>query len=231
MSKNRSVGIVGCGWLGKPLSFELAKEMHVECFSRELTKDNSSFWQNDIVIIAINTKENYLKMLQKIATLTKPTCEIILMSSISVYREFDSDVNESAPITKASLIKEAEDLLLGLKQRVLILRLGGLMGEDRVAGRWKSAYAFSDGFVNYIHRDDAINIIKLMIKSGVNRGIYNLVTPLHPTRKEIHTKNSKKFGSEIGSFDGFSNRRVSSGKLIKELNYTFLHPNPLEFWD
>lgn len=231
MNKSRGIGIVGCGWLAKPLSHELSKDLHVECFSRESTKDDSLFWQNDIVIIAINTKDNYLNTLQKIAALTKPTCEIILMSSTSVYREFDSDVDENALITKTSLIKEAEDLLLNSKERVLILRLGGLMGEDRVAGRWKSATDFSDGFVNYIHRDDVINIVKMMIKSGVNQGIYNLVAPVHPTRKEIHKKNSRKFGSEIGNFQGFSNRRVLADKLIKEFEYTFLHPNPLEFWD
>lgn len=122
-------------------------------------------------------------------------------------------------------------MLLSLKERLLILRLGGLMGDDRVAGRWKSATEFSDGFVNYIHRDDVINIVKIMLYGGINRGIYNLVAPQHPTRKEIHIKNSQKFGSEMGSFKGFSNRRVSSQKLIKELGYTFLHPNPLEFWD
>ncbi|MDT8339436.1 MAG: hypothetical protein RQ763_09565 [Sulfurimonas sp.] len=231
MNQKKSVGIIGCGWLGKPLSSELSKELDVECFSRESTADDAPFWQNDIVIIAINTKDNYLKTLQKIAALTKPTCEIILMSSTSIYREFDSDVDESASITKTSLIKEAEDLLIGSKERVLILRLGGLMGEDRVAGKWKSAVDFSDGFVNYIHRDDVINIVKMMIKSGVNQGIYNLVAPEHPTRKEIHQKNSQKFGSEIGNFQGFSNRKVLSQRLIKELGYTFLYPNPLEFWD
>jgi NAD dependent epimerase/dehydratase family enzyme len=153
------------------------------------------------------------------------------MSSISIYREFDEDVDESFEITQSSLIKEAEDLVLSLRENVIILRLGGLMGDDRVAGRWKSAADFSDGYVNYIHKDDVINIIKKMIENIVNLGIYNLVAPLHPSRQEIHKKNSQSAGSEIGKFEGFSKRRVSSQKVIKELNYTFLHPNPLEFWD
>ena len=231
MNKKKSVGVIGCGWLGKPLAQELSKNLHVDCFCRETTKDNSPFWQSDIVIIAINTKDNYLETLRKIATLTKPTCNIFLMSSISIYREFDEDVDESFEITQSSLIKEAEDLILSLRENVIILRLGGLMGDDRVAGRWKSAVDFSDGYVNYIHKDDVINIIKKMIENIVNLGIYNLVAPLHPSRQEIHRKNSQKAGSEIGKFEGFSKRRVSSDKMIKELNYTFLHPDPLEFWD
>ncbi len=231
MSRAESIGIIGCGWLGEPLGKELKRSYDVECFKRESTWQDDSFWQRDIIIIAINTKDNYLDTLQKIAALTKPSCKIILMSSTSIYREFDSDVDERVIISKPSLIKDAEDLLLGSKERVLVFRLGGLMGEDRVAGRWKSAAEFSDGYVNYIHRDDVIGIVKKAIEAGTDRGIYNLVAPQHPTRKEIHQKNSQKYGSNIGSFSGFTKRRVLSDKLIKELNYTFLHPDPLEFWD
>ncbi len=69
MTDKRSVGIVGCGWLGKPLAETLSNAFNVECFSRETTTDDSSFWQCDAIIIAINTKDNYLVSLQKIATL------------------------------------------------------------------------------------------------------------------------------------------------------------------
>jgi nucleoside-diphosphate-sugar epimerase len=226
----KKVGIFGCGWLGKPLSLELKKEFDVECFSRETTADDAHFWQSDTLLIAMHTKDNYLKTLQKIAALTKFDANIILMSSTSVYKEFDGDVDESAAISQSSLIKEAEELLFGLRERVLVLRLGGLMGEDRVAGRWKSATKFQDGYVNYIHRDDVIAIIKRMLERGITQGIYNLVAPLHPSRLEIHQKNSHKFGVDVGVFEGFSKRRVLSHKLVEELGYSFRYPNPLEFW-
>lgn len=228
--RSKKIGIIGCGWLGKPLSYELSEEFKVECFSRESTTDSSAFWQNDTIIIAIHTKDDYLATLQKIAALAKPESNLILMSSTSVYKEFDSDVDENAEIMKSSLIKEAEELILSSRKNVLVLRLGGLMGEDRVAGRWKSATDFTDGFVNYIHRDDVINIIKKMLEKNFVKGIYNLVAPEHPTRLEIHKKNSLRFGSEVGKFTGFSNRRVLPDKVIKDLNYTFLYPNPLDFW-
>ncbi len=231
MRSKKSIGIIGCGWLGKPLSCTLADDFAVECFSREDTTDTSAFWQSDTIIIAIHTKDNYIKTLQKIITLAKPTCNFILMSSTSIYREFDSAVDESAIITKTSLIKEAEELLLNSKKSVLVLRLGGLMGEDRIAGRWKSATDFSDGFVNYIHRDDVINIVKLMMQKGITKGIYNLVAPNHPLRSEIHQKNSEDFGFALGTFEGMTKREVISDKLVKDLDYTFLHPNPLNFWN
>ena len=226
----KTVGIFGCGWLGKPLSLELEKEFELECFSRETTADDAHFWQSDTLIIAMHTKDNYLTTLQKIATLTKPDANIILMSSTSVYKEFDGDVDESAVISQSSLIKEAEELLLGLRERVLVLRLGGLMGEDRVAGRWKSATKFQDGYVNYIHRDDVIAIIKRMLERGITQGIYNLVAPKHPSRLEIHQKNAQNFSVDVGEFECFTRRNVLSDKVIKELGYSFKYPNPLEFW-
>jgi len=155
-----NISIIGCGWLGKPLASELSKEHKVLCFDRKETKKNSAFYKSDILIISINTKDNYLQTLEKISKLTKKETIVILMSSTSVYREFDEEVNEDTLITKKGLQKEAEELVQSLRDTVLILRLGGLMGENRVAGRWKKVSIFKDGPVNYIHKDDVINIIK-----------------------------------------------------------------------
>lgn len=228
---SKQIGIIGCGWLGKPLADKLSNSFHVACFSRETSWEDASFWQSDTIIIAIHTKNNYLETLQKIVSSSNPVSNLILLSSTSVYREFDTEVDESAKITKASLIKEAEDLLLNQRDSVLILRLGGLMGEDRIAGKWKNATDFTDGFVNYIHKDDAINIMETILKKGLKSGIYNLVAPNHPLRSEIHKKNAKKFGVEVGIFKDMSKRKVLSDKIINELSYEFLYPNPLYFWD
>lgn len=225
-----TVGIVGCGWLGSPLSRELQKEYDVECFARDKTWNDSSFWQRDTLIIAINTKDDYLNTLKKIASLAKDTCHMILMSSISVYREFEHEVDENAKMANSSLIKEAEELMLEAKENVVVLRLGGLMGDDRVSGRWKVAKDFSDGYVNYIHRDDVIEIVKQIIKKGIKSGVYNLVAPGHPLRSEIHARNAERFGFEQGSFSGMSSRIVHSDKIIKELDYEFIYPDPLYFW-
>ncbi|MCF6340688.1 MAG: hypothetical protein L3J10_08085 [Sulfurimonas sp.] len=228
---SKKIGIIGCGWLGKPLYEELSKSFLIECFSRDSTSDTSSFWQSDTIIIAINTKNNYLQTLQKIAQLTKPVCNLILMSSTSVYRGFDKKIDESVKITKIALQREAEELLVNLKDNTLILRLGGLMGEDRVAGRWKVTSTFSDGMVNYIHRDDVINMTKKIIEENITCGTYNLVAPAHPLRSEVHKKNREALGLELGEFKGMTKREVASEAIVKKLNYTFLHPNPLEFWN
>jgi len=223
-----NIGIIGCGWLGKPLSAHLAQEHHVSCFSREKTPD--AFWKNEVFIIAISTKDNYLQSIQSFLSHIDSNASIILLSSTSVYKEFDTEVNEESSITHQSLQKEAEELIEGHQGDVLILRLGGLMGKDRIAGKWKSVSRFTDSPVNYIHLDDILNIFNQLIEQKIFTGLFNLVAPLHPLRSEVHKKNSEDFGFELGRFEGMSQRIVNSDKLIKTLNYNFIHPNPLEFW-
>ena len=235
------IGIIGCGWLGKPLALHLIHKHKVQCYSRKIQADTDveysvnpsfehPFWTNEIFIISIATKDNYLQTLKDIVQNCPSGASIILMSSTSVYKEFDTEVDEDIIITQAGLQKQAEDLLLGLRKKVLVLRLGGLMGDDRISGRWKSISAFTDGPVNYIHQDDVINIIHKMIEADIDQGIFNLVSPEHPLRSEVHKINSLKFGFELGSFTGTSQRIVTSDKLVKTLDYSFLYPDPLEFW-
>jgi len=227
---NKTIGIIGCGWLGKKLSEQLSNSFDTECYERDSTDAKSSFWQRNIIIIAINTKDNYLQTLKKFSALATNETRFILMSSTSVYREFDKEVDESVLITEIALQREAEMLMQNLNKNLLILRLGGLMGEDRISGRWKSASSFSDSYVNYIHRDDVIAITKEIISRDIKKGIYNLVAPKHPLRSAVHKKNSKAFGFELGEFNGKSNRIVNSQKIIDKLDYKFIYPDPLEFW-
>jgi len=223
-----NIGIIGCGWLGKPLATHLSQKHHVSCFSRKHTLD--TFWENELFIISISTKDNYLQSLQSFLRQIKPDTPIIFTSSTSVYKEFDEEVTEESIIRTKTLQKEAEELVQGSHNNLLILRLGGLMGEDRVAGKWKSISSFTDSPVNYIHKEDILPIVAKFIDKRINNGIFNLVAPEHPMRSEVHEKNSQDFGFELGSFKGVNHRVVNSDKLIKTLKYTFIHPNPLEFW-
>ncbi len=152
------------------------------------------------------------------------------MSSISVYREYDVSIDEDSTITKIALQYEAEQLLQSLRKDLIILRLGGLMGDDRVSGRWSKVKNFKDGFVNYVHRDDVIEVIKKLIVSDIHKGLFNVVAPEHPLRSDVHKSNAKKFGFTLGTFEGMTHRKVSSKRLLKDLDYKFLYPDPLEFW-
>ncbi len=237
----KRVGIIGCGWLGKPLALHLRDAHDVRCYSRKTPEDTllnhsinpnpeDPFYTSEIFIISITTKDNYVQTIEKIVSNCPSGSRIILISSTSVYKEFDAEVDEESVITQRSVQKEAEECVLSLRENVLILRLGGLMGDDRISGKWKSTLAFTDGPVNYIHKDDVINIISKIIKEDITQGLFNLVAPKHPLRSQVHEHNAKAFGFERGNFKGESKRIVSSEKLIKRLSYQFIHPDPLLFW-
>ena len=222
------IGIIGCGWLGKPLGTHLSSQHHVSCFSRDNTP--KEFWDNELFIISISTKDNYLSSINNFLSHINPAASIILMSSTSVYKEFDEEINEEIKISQTSLQKEAEELVVQDREHTLILRLGGLMGEDRIAGKWKSVSTFTDSPVNYIHQEDILVIVSKLINKNIKNGIFNLVAPEHPLRSKVHKKNAIDFSFELGNFNGLSHKLVNGDKLIKTINYKFLHPNPLEFW-
>ena len=237
-----NIAMIGCGWLGKPLALHLQTKHTLSCYSRNKLLEETDlsyvylpslqheFWKNELFIIAISTKLDYLQSLKNFLSCIPSSSHIIFMSSSSVYKGYENSVDEQSPIISSSLQKDAEDLINSYSNQVLILRLGGLMGKDRIAGNWKSSTPYIDGPVNYIHLDDIIQIVSRFIDMNLLHGVYNLVAPMHPLRSTLHKNNAKQFGFEENSYNRTTGRFVDSNKLTKELSYTFIHPDPLKFW-
>lgn len=240
-TKKSRVSIIGCGWLGKPLFQRLSIAYEVLCYTRKKEEADfenyyynpqkqSPFWDCDYAVVAISTKDHYLETLEQIALQLRADSTFIFMSSISVYREYDGDVNEESVITQSNRQYEAEQLIQHLRENAVILRLGGLMGEDRISGRWSKASVFTDGPVNYIHRDDVIGVVETILSQKISTGVFNVVAPEHPLRSSVHRSNAKRFGFKAGRFEGMSMRKVDPLRLHSTLNYRFIHPDPLRFW-
>lgn len=237
-----NIAMIGCGWLGKPLAIHLQNKHTLTCYSRKkelsdkqlayvyLPPASHAFWENELFIISISTRDEYLASLQNFLHLIPSSAKLIFMSSTSVYKGLENCVNEESALVEESLQRQAEDSVLSSRENVLVLRLGGLMGKDRIAGKWKSTTTYDDGPVNYIHQDDILSIISKFIDKNITDGIYNLVAPEHPLRSSVHKENAKKFGFTVGSYNRTTGRFVDSNKLIKELSYDFIYPNPLAFW-
>ncbi len=139
----------------------------------------------------------------------------------------------SAEVSEISLMLEAERVFIKLRPSTLILRLGGLMGYDRVAGKYSAGKSFDyDVYVNYIHRDDVVNIIELMIEKNIQAECFNLVAPVHCARSDVYHHNAEDFGFEKSTFDSLElqGKKVSSSKLLARLGYQFIYENPLDFW-
>lgn len=216
----KTISILGCGWVGQALKEELTN-YKIHCLSRNIEENQkANKYTCDTLVIAIPPRENYLEVLTQTIAKIKTSTQVIFLSSTSFYAEKE-------------LVVQGEKLMQKLHKNVLILRLSGLMGYDRIAGKYTAGKTKAhDALVNYIHRDDVVKIIELCIEKEVKEETFDVTAPLHPKLSTVYAKNAKAFGWEDTYFesDEVLGGVVSSEKLEKYLGYEFLKPNPLEFW-
>ena len=167
--------------------------------------------------------------------------KIIYISSTSVYPELSREVVEEdvqTPEESASpTMVKAENLLKDFMPEVTILRSAGLMGYDRIPAKyfagWKGLTTGSIP-VNYIHRDDVIRIIETVIEQDIWGETFNIVSPVHPVRREIYIRNCEEFGFDVPEFVEPTAPQpykiISPDKWLKQSGYHFLFKNPLDYF-
>jgi nucleoside-diphosphate-sugar epimerase len=168
-----------------------------------------------------------------------PVQGVIYVSSTSVYPEVSREVDETEPLVghdpTSTAILQAERTVQGWGGNWVILRCGGLMGYNRIPGKYvaaKKGLGTGDVPVNFVHRDDVVGIISEVIRQGITNRLYNVVTPLHPKRREIYARNAADFGYALPQYaEGPlpDHKVVSSRKLVRDLQYAFRYENPLHF--
>lgn len=166
---------------------------------------------------------------------------VIYVSSTSVYPELNRIVVEKDVTTPgqsaAPALVQAEHLVQALapKKAVTVLRCGGLMGYDRIPGKYIAGKIVDSGNVpvNYIHQDDAVGILLALIQQ-CREGIFNAVAPEHPVRKDIYQKSCADFGYNLPTFtqpkQPVPYKVVSVEKLLQATHYVFKYPDPLQFF-
>lgn len=162
--------------------------------------------------------------------------KVIFLSSVGVYPDetgvYDEGYHE--PHRMDPNLREAETCIQGLSN-VSVFRLGGLFGKDRIFAKYfqNRVCETGDQKSNFVHLDDVVGVVeRFILVDPVINGVYNVVAPEHPTKKEVILASAEKHGFEKPS--NFRSTRsfekiVSSEKIIKLLNYTFKYPSPLEF--
>ena len=246
----KKLGIIGCGWLGYRMAqhlhstFEIhttvtksAKiaDLNAAGFHPEVVNFDggamdpwSKLDQLDAIIITVSlfsrsVDEQTLtirraNLINFISGYNRP---IIMMSSTGVYK------NKTGVVTEQSVssldVSGEREMYLAFPQ-VTILRLGGLMGDDRQLKRYK--INDQDSPVNHVHFEDVINVVQKLLEVGSSSKVYNVVAPLHPTKASV-------ISSQMGVAEDLPTAKegkiVRSEKLISELNYTFLYPDPAKF--
>ena len=209
-----------------------------------------SFFDTDSLIISIpprlgkNDPGFHPKQIEAIVEAVKnsPVKEIIYISSTGVYPDLNRImIEEDVVLPEQSMAPDmvkGENLLAALRpdKTVSIVRFGGLIGYERIPGKYvKGQKDMTTGFlpVNYIHPDDATEIIITMLENGVLNETFNIVAPLHPTRREIYESTCAQFSWEAPTFiqqkSGPNFKIISGDKFSCVYNYNFKYPDPLQF--
>jgi len=145
---------------------------------------------------------------------------VIFTSSISIYGGArcgtTTERNQPSPDTHSSVaVLSAEEWLASTGCPLTILRLGGLVSNDRHPGRFFGGkdrpIPQADAPVNLVHRDDVISAVKLCLENNEQLpAIYNVCAAAHPTKGDFYSSAAKSLGLEVaGTTPGGAN-----GKLI-----------------
>lgn len=167
--------------------------------------------------------------------------KVIFVSSTGVYPEVHSEKKYSEEFqltlenTGNETIFRAEQLMA--KDRdfdLTIVRFGGLLGDDRVPGKYFSGKENVAGHtrVNFIHQKDAVEMLAWVIEKELWNDTFNGVAPIHPLRREIYEKNATELGiapptSYQNQLEG-ADRLIDSRKIL-ETGFEFEFPDPLYF--
>ncbi|MDA0313763.1 MAG: epimerase [Bacteroidetes bacterium] len=213
-------------------------------------RDYLRLFESQVLVVTLPPRsrhgesEVYLQQLAVIRELLTASAveQVIFISSTGIY----PNVSKVDSYTEAERISEskagntilyrAEQLMATTPSYVLtILRMGGLMGENRIPGLYFSGKEQVVGHtrVNFIHQLDAARMIAWVIDQGLWNQTFNGVAPQHPFRREVYAKNASTLGilppvSYQETADEKKGRWISSEK-ISATGFSFDFPNPLDF--
>ncbi len=157
------------------------------------------------------------------------TKKIIYTSSTGVYEGLSGEVKEETELKETSdrqkHLMAVENIIASFENHV-ILRLAGLVAEDRNPANFLSGKKNISGFnqaINLVHKIDVVQIITKLLQYNFT-GIMNVVSDDHPQRKEFYEKLCDKFMLERPEFNGLEldSKIVSNTKSKEILNYDYL---------
>lgn len=160
---------------------------------------------------------------------------VVYVSSTSVYPDSGGEVVETDAVLENHPLVQAENTLRQTGLPLSVVRFGGLMGYDRVPGKYFIGKTVMTGGVpvNFIHRDDAVGVLSELIRQRAWGETFNAVAPEHPVRRDIYLRNAEEFGWEAPHFAEPATpepfKVISPNRLVNRLGYRFRFPDPLEF--
>lgn len=246
--------IIGCGWLGQPLGSEIVKlgftvfggtrnsekinelsQLGINGFKidfneQEISLDLSLVQIQDTSLVIFSIPPtgftDYGESLLTIAKLFPLETQLIFTSSTGVYKEVNEIVNENSVLDENHSVTKAEILLQkNFKERLSILRLAGLIGENRHPVKYflnKKDIPNGLAPVNLIQLTDVIQaFLNVIQKKKVNQ-VYNVCSPQHPTRMDYYGEIAKhKFGVQLSFLAEGNGKIVDGSKIVKESGFQY----------
>lgn len=240
------IAIIGCGWVGKKLAEYLTGKGHhviatttspdkiqelktvaAEVHLLDFSKDSETEFLNDTDAAIFSMPISQSSWFKGFEEMQNSFPKTILFSSTGIYPHENRIFTEKDTTDLRPDIAAAEKTVREKYPQTNILRFGGLMGGERSLHNFFRNKEISnpEKRVNYIHYEDILAIVELLLNSDKSSEIYNIVAPEHPTMGEILNGEDGKSGDSYDS----GQRIISSELLIREFNYTFLHPDPKFF--
>lgn len=249
----KKLGIIGCGWLGNHIAERLSNQYEIfvtttteskvedlqskgyhttlVSFPNELNpemKEWDAAKKLDAIIISVpfsgirgaqipmnDKRENLLNFLGNFKG------QLFLTSSTGVYPETEKDFTED---DKPAQEVESESFILDKFPQTNILRLAGLMGDQRLLKNYNISNL--DLLVNHIHYADICSVVEKMLDNQSQSKVYNVVAPIHPNKEEvINAQKDLPYSGERTDVG----RTISPNKLIEELDFEFQYPDPRYF--
>jgi nucleoside-diphosphate-sugar epimerase len=222
-------------------------EPYLVSFDSRHEPDLSAFLESDILVISIppgrrsvDGLANYRQMAQLIRKqlAISQVSKLIFISSTSVYSESNEILNEFSEIgpetESGKVLAETEALFSELNMQVILLRLSGLIGPNRMPGRFFAGREnIPNGLapVNMIHLDDAVALINCLIDSKTAQGVYLGCSPSHPTKEEFYTHAAKVEQLNLPSFipEKIKWKIISSERTIEDLNFKYKYYSLMDF--
>lgn len=251
--------IIGCGWLGTSLGETLVQNGDAvigttttlnkqEFFTKKGIK-NEIFTLNsqistqiidfsEIVVLSIppvdrNNPLRYGEFLVHLVNQFNSKTNFIFLSSTGIYPQkdgvFDEDYHFKPDEKPTSLYQAEKQLSEFLKNRLTVLRLGGLFGNDRhpiYSLNGKTDVKNPEGIINFVGKKDVISVIQLIAKQQIFGEVFNVVYPSYPSRKMYYEQKAKELDLLAPTFDYSPSivREINSIKIQNKLGFIFDEP-------
>ena len=198
--------LIGIGRKSKLIKKKkLSKHHNIKIFENDFFDLNSlnkiNFKQSTVIFSAINgneIKKNYVIKIKKLIEYLskKNISNFILLSSISVYGNYNRSINENIPLSPINLYakncviveKICKEIFIKKKINLSILRIANIIGypkknfgliEKILLNNKENLYSFSKTNLvrSYIFIDDLIKLINKIVSKNFEFEIFNVCNP------------------------------------------------------